>query len=204
MLQGRDVEQARIAALLDAARSGSGGALVVRGQPGVGKSSLIADAAARAGGMTVLRTQGVESESPLAFAALQRLLRLDPLRAENGHPLGSGGRVRDQRRLAHARLATDHQSAAGPGPRRVEQCGDPRLLDVPALQHRGSLELHVVGSVPYPASGALRRRRVRQQGVTVARKSARSSPPEARRRGLTRICGRPAGPRCGSTSGGAG
>ena len=75
MLQGRDVEQARIAALLDAARSGSGGALVVRGQPGVGKSTLIADAAARAGGMTVLRTRGIESESPLAFAALQRLLR---------------------------------------------------------------------------------------------------------------------------------
>ena len=55
--------------------SGSGGALVVRGQPGVGKSTLLADAVARAEGVTVLRTQGIESESPLAFAALQRLLR---------------------------------------------------------------------------------------------------------------------------------
>jgi DNA-binding CsgD family transcriptional regulator len=75
VLQGRDVEQARVTALLDGARSGRGGALVLRGQPGVGKSSLIADAGARADGMTVLRTRGVESESPLAFAALHRLLR---------------------------------------------------------------------------------------------------------------------------------
>ena len=42
---------------------------------------LLADAAAAAADMTVLRTQGVESESPLAFAALQRLLNADPPRA---------------------------------------------------------------------------------------------------------------------------
>ncbi|MGY1712034.1 AAA family ATPase [Geodermatophilus sp. SYSU D00758] len=74
MLHGRDRERAAVAALLDAARAGRGGALVVRGLPGTGKSALLADAADRAGGMTVLRTSGVESESPLAFAALQRLL----------------------------------------------------------------------------------------------------------------------------------
>jgi hypothetical protein len=48
---------------------------VVRGLAGVGKSALLADAVARAEGMQVLRTQGIESESPLAFAALHRLLR---------------------------------------------------------------------------------------------------------------------------------
>ncbi|KWX02107.1 Regulatory protein LuxR [Carbonactinospora thermoautotrophica] len=48
---------------------------MLRGQPGVGKSALLADAVARAEGMLVLRTSGIESESPLAFAALQRLLR---------------------------------------------------------------------------------------------------------------------------------
>ena len=48
---------------------------MVRGLPGVGKSALLADAAARASGMWVLRVRGVESESPLAFAALHRLLR---------------------------------------------------------------------------------------------------------------------------------
>jgi DNA-binding CsgD family transcriptional regulator len=75
VLQGRDVEQARVTALLDDARGGRGGALVLRGLPGVGKSALLAEAGRHAEGMTVLRTQGIESESPLAFAALQRLLR---------------------------------------------------------------------------------------------------------------------------------
>ncbi len=48
---------------------------MVRGLPGVGKSALLADAADRASAMWVLRVRGVESESPLAFAALHRLLR---------------------------------------------------------------------------------------------------------------------------------
>jgi DNA-binding CsgD family transcriptional regulator len=74
VLVGRDTERAAIAALLDAARAGNGGALVVRGVAGSGKSTLLADVLANAGDMTVLRTSGVESESPLAFAALQRLL----------------------------------------------------------------------------------------------------------------------------------
>jgi DNA-binding CsgD family transcriptional regulator len=75
VLSGRDRERAAIAALVDEARSGRGGALVLRGLPGVGKSALLTDAIARADGMAVLCTQGIESESPLAFAALQRLLR---------------------------------------------------------------------------------------------------------------------------------
>ena len=74
VLAGRDHERAAIAALLDAARTGSGGALVVRGVAGSGKSTLLADAVTAASGMRVLHTSGVESESPLAFAALQRLL----------------------------------------------------------------------------------------------------------------------------------
>ncbi len=66
--------------LLAEARGSRGGALVVRGQPGVGKSALLADLVLRAGsdvgpGVQILRTQGIESESPLPFAALQRLLR---------------------------------------------------------------------------------------------------------------------------------
>lgn len=75
MLVGRTREQARLAQLLEAARSGSGGALVLLGEPGSGKSVLLDDMLAAAEGVTVLRTQGIESEAPLAFAALQRLLR---------------------------------------------------------------------------------------------------------------------------------
>jgi DNA-binding NarL/FixJ family response regulator len=71
VLHGRGAEQAAVAALLDGARAARGGSLVLRGEPGVGKSALLDDAVARAEGLRVLRTQGVEPESPLAFAALQ-------------------------------------------------------------------------------------------------------------------------------------
>jgi hypothetical protein len=79
VLAGRDAELASIDALLDAARAGRSGALVVRGIAGSGKSTLLAAAAQNAADLRMLRTSGVESESPLAFAALQRLLW--PLRA---------------------------------------------------------------------------------------------------------------------------
>ena len=74
MLYGRTAEQAVLAALVTEARAAHGGALVVRGQPGVGKSALLGDLADDTRGIRVLRAQGVESESPLAFAALQRFL----------------------------------------------------------------------------------------------------------------------------------
>lgn len=92
-------------ALLGAARESHGGAIVVRGVAGSGKSTLLADVVAGAADLTVLRTSGVESESPLAFAALQRLLwplrsRLDTLpspqraalRAALGEASGEGER----------------------------------------------------------------------------------------------------------------
>lgn len=84
MLYGRDGERQALHAVVERARSGSGGAIVVHGDAGVGKSSLLDAVGADATGMRVLRTKGVESESPLAFAALHRLLlplldRLDRL-----------------------------------------------------------------------------------------------------------------------------
>ena len=54
-----------------------GGALVVRGDPGIGKTALlaVASAAASSRGVSVLRTAGVQSETGLAFAGLHQLLR---------------------------------------------------------------------------------------------------------------------------------
>lgn len=75
MLWGRALESARLDALFADAAAGRGGAVVVRGEPGVGKSALLSDASSRAAGARALWTQGIESESPLAFAALHRLLR---------------------------------------------------------------------------------------------------------------------------------
>jgi predicted ATPase len=75
VLRGRETEQSAIAALLDEAWTSRGGALVLRGPAGIGKSALLADAVARAEGMLILRTQGIQSESDLAFSALHQLLR---------------------------------------------------------------------------------------------------------------------------------
>jgi DNA-binding CsgD family transcriptional regulator len=74
MLLGRDAEDARISGLLAAARTGQSGALVLRGEPGIGKSALLDRAVEHASDMTVLRARGVESESELPFAGLAELL----------------------------------------------------------------------------------------------------------------------------------
>jgi len=66
---------ARLDALLEGARHGSAGSVVVRGDPGIGKTALLEELVSRADGALVLRTGGLEAEAPLAFAALHRLLR---------------------------------------------------------------------------------------------------------------------------------
>jgi DNA-binding NarL/FixJ family response regulator len=76
MLRGREVQQAVIDALLSQASAGTSGALVLRGEPGIGKSALLDYAADQArGDMPVLRAVGVESEAELPFAGLHQLIR---------------------------------------------------------------------------------------------------------------------------------
>jgi DNA-binding CsgD family transcriptional regulator len=59
--------------VLDGARAGRSAALVVRGEPGVGKSALLEYAIQSASDLGVVRAVGVESEMELAFAALHQL-----------------------------------------------------------------------------------------------------------------------------------
>src|SRR2546423_4444271 len=73
MLRGRLTERAGFDRLLDALRRGESGVLVVRGEPGVGKTALLDYAVGSASGIRVARTAGVESEMELAFAALHQL-----------------------------------------------------------------------------------------------------------------------------------
>ncbi|MEU8144287.1 LuxR C-terminal-related transcriptional regulator [Nonomuraea sp. NPDC048901] len=74
MLYGRSVEISALDEVIARARDGVGSAVVLRGKAGAGKTALLDAAAARGGGMRVLRTTGVESESDLAFAALHQVL----------------------------------------------------------------------------------------------------------------------------------
>jgi AAA ATPase domain len=73
-LIGREAESAELGALIERARAGRSGSLVVRGDAGIGKTALLDEAARAAEGMVVLRTVGVETESELAFAGLSQLL----------------------------------------------------------------------------------------------------------------------------------
>jgi DNA-binding CsgD family transcriptional regulator len=83
VLYGRAAEQSVIDELLAGACTGRSGVLVIRGDPGIGKTALLDYAARRADvtagpdgvGMRVIRGRGVESEAELPFAGLHLLLR---------------------------------------------------------------------------------------------------------------------------------
>jgi DNA-binding CsgD family transcriptional regulator/tetratricopeptide (TPR) repeat protein len=72
-LRGRDAESAVVDQLLDAARNGASGALVVRGDPGIGKTALLQYAIGSASDLRLLRAVGVQSEMELPFAGLHQL-----------------------------------------------------------------------------------------------------------------------------------
>ena len=59
--------------LLANVRSGQSAVLVVRGEPGIGKTALLRHLVGQASGFHVVRAAGVESEMELAFAGLHRL-----------------------------------------------------------------------------------------------------------------------------------
>src|SRR5215216_6796444 len=90
--RGRSSERQALDRLLDDARAGRSGVLVIRGQAGVGKTALMRYAADRASGFRVAQVSGVESEMELPFAALHQLCaplldRLDALPAPQQNAL---------------------------------------------------------------------------------------------------------------------
>src|SRR5690242_10919175 len=72
-LTDRDVERGELDGLLSAVRAGQSRVLVVRGDPGVGKTVLLDYLAGQARGCRVVRAAGVQSEMELAFAGLHQL-----------------------------------------------------------------------------------------------------------------------------------
>jgi len=72
-LAGRGTEGTRLDRLLADARAGQSAVLVLRGEPGIGKTALLGYAADSAGGFQVARAAGVESEMELPFAGLHQL-----------------------------------------------------------------------------------------------------------------------------------
>jgi DNA-binding CsgD family transcriptional regulator len=105
-LEDRRTESAVIDQLLAAVRAGRSGALVLRGEAGIGKTALLEHAVASASGLRVFRATAVESEMELAFAALHQLC---------GPMLDRGDRLPGPQRDA---LATTFGVRAGPAPDR--------------------------------------------------------------------------------------
>lgn len=76
MLRGRDDECRAVRSLLDDVTNG-GGALLIRGEPGSGRTVLVGYAHRHAQGYTVLAGSGLAEEAALPYAGLQRLV--DPI-----------------------------------------------------------------------------------------------------------------------------
>src|SRR3954447_9346941 len=73
LLLGRGNECERLDELLEAVRGGRSRVLVVRGEPGVGKSALLEYLVEAASGCRVARAAGVQAEMELPFAGLHQL-----------------------------------------------------------------------------------------------------------------------------------
>src|SRR5256885_11502697 len=94
MLLDRRSEREVLDRLLEAVRQGESRVLVVRGEPGVGKSALLEHLVEQASGCRVARAGGVQSEMELAFAGLHQLCapmldRLERLPAPQRDALGT-------------------------------------------------------------------------------------------------------------------
>jgi DNA-binding CsgD family transcriptional regulator len=72
-LLGREREREVLGRLLEGARTGHGGVLILHGEHGVGKTALLEFAVEDAPDFGVVRTAGVEGEMELPYAALQQL-----------------------------------------------------------------------------------------------------------------------------------
>src|SRR5438105_12472119 len=73
-LTGRRSERDVLDRLIEAVGAGESTAVVLRGEPGVGKTALLEYLVGQATGFRVVRAASVESEMELAFAGLHQLL----------------------------------------------------------------------------------------------------------------------------------
>jgi DNA-binding CsgD family transcriptional regulator len=103
-LLGRRGEREAISRLLQAAQGGTGGALVIHGEPGVGKTALLDDTVGAATGFRTVSAVGVEGEMEFPFAALLQIC--SPI-------LASAERLPELQREA---LAVAFGQSAGPAP----------------------------------------------------------------------------------------
>jgi DNA-binding CsgD family transcriptional regulator len=74
-LVGRERELAKLQQVLDVARDGGSGVLLLRGEPGIGKTALLDQVVIQASGFRIARAAGIEGEVDLPYAGLHQLCR---------------------------------------------------------------------------------------------------------------------------------
>jgi DNA-binding CsgD family transcriptional regulator len=74
VLLDRELERGQIDRVLELARQGRSAALVLQGEPGTGKTTLLDYAVESGGDFQIIRLLGIESEAELGFASLHQLL----------------------------------------------------------------------------------------------------------------------------------
>jgi DNA-binding CsgD family transcriptional regulator len=70
---GRTIERERLDGMLARARDGRSAVLVIRGEPGIGKTALLRYAARQASGLRITQVEGAQAEMELPFAGIHRL-----------------------------------------------------------------------------------------------------------------------------------
>ena len=141
-----------------------GSAVVIRGDPGIGKTSLLdaAEHRARRRGMRVLKATGVQSEADLAFSGLHQLLA--PIMADRPRPRHAGDALDAAFGLVDAAVADQYlvgqatldllADTAGRTPLLVI-CEDAQWLDPPTLV-AVSFVSRRIGSEPIAVVAAVR------------------------------------------------
>src|SRR5579864_1904225 len=107
-IRGRSREQEQLGQLVTGVRSGRSGALVIRGEAGIGKTALLEYLIEQASGCTVALATGVQADMELPFAGLQQLF---------GSMLGSLERLPGPQRDA---VEVAFGLRSGPAPDRFE------------------------------------------------------------------------------------
>ena len=145
-LVGRGEEVGRLDELVATAASGRSGVLLLEGEPGVGKTSLLEAARCLAAGFTSLTVRGVEAERQLAHAGLLGLL--SPIRelvsevpAPQAAALGSalGWSSATGSALGHSPADPDPDPTSDPGPASADRflVGAATLSLLAAASERG-------------------------------------------------------------------
>jgi len=194
-LRGRRRECAALDQLVSGVRAGESRLLVLRGEPGVGKTALLDYLAGQAVGCRVARASGVQSEMELAFAGMHQLCgpmldQLDGLPVPQQEALrtafGLSAGPAPDRFLAPAQGLRQARHQLPPGARPVRRRAA-RSRSAATMTRRRGRGTSAPGARPWPGRGAPPAKRGFGAPAGRARAPSRCGPVGAREGATQRI-----------------